>query len=1035
MKRKIAILGLVFFIVNLLTPVATVNATEITDNINTIDESFDSNYIDEDLLNSEEVKGLESEEYAEELNNYEEKNSSYEVIPFTEKSLNDKKYDKEYKENVKSIQFNSYDENQYLDRIYQFLSEDDIVDKYLVLKNKTDDNYEVALSYEDGSYYFINSTNSYDEAMNILNSMILSRSKDSIIPVIINKDGKIVYANSGIGFVVNTSNSNINIYTSSSLKSAYTYANQAYFRDIPVIECTETAAKIQVNGYIGWVRKDDIQIVPMNQATNPSYYIAQNGILYHFISNDLMVPNNSKGNKIVIGVAPDYLKENTYYFSYDGNYFYEGSNRENGLKILVNDLKSNTKDKSVNKNNPYYSYYQYMPFRSKTIYTAEELNKYIDEKTNVTSKLRNIGQALKDAEEKYGVNALLILGVAINESGWGTSNIAQTKNNLFGIKAYDSDTTQASTFNTPGDSVIEFAKNYISRGYANPKDWRYYGGILGNKNLGANVKYASDPYWGEKAAKYAFDVDLYLSQNNVTALRDYNRYKIAVYTTENVVKSSSGITLYNVNSTQRNIGASFIINNNDTVSINGQAMYEIYPDRNTPLSDISFEGEYDWNIKGYVKTSGIKIISDGSNSSFGEITEPSEPEIPTEITGVLYSSHVEDYGWQVWKSNGELSGTSGEAKRLEAIKIKLENYPNASIKYSTHVQDYGWQAWKKDGEVSGSIGESKRLEAIKIEATGLPSNLELQYRVHIQNQGWQNWVSSGEISGSVGKALRLEAIEVRILDNSSISYSTHIQDYGWQSWKNNGELSGTQGEAKRLEAIKIKFDNYPNASVKYSTHVQDYGWQPWKKDGEISGTENQGKRLEAIKIEVSGLPENLQVEYRVHVQNEGWKDWVSNGKIAGTEGKGLRLEGIEIRVVDKTYVKYKSHIQNEGWEAYKTDGEVSGTVGKGLRLEGIIIETENLPKGAYIRYKTHVQNLGWENYWKSEGSLSGTSGKGLRLEAIKIELVGAPGYHVEYRSHVQDLGWENTWKRDGQISGSIGMSKRLEGIQIRIVKY
>ena len=70
---------------------------------------------------------------------------------------------------------------------------------------------------------------------------------------------------------------------------------------------------------------------------------------------------------------------------------------------------------------------------------------YINENT-VTSKLRGIGQALKDAEEKYGVNALLILGVAINESGWGTSNISQTKNNLFGIKAYDSDVNQASTF-------------------------------------------------------------------------------------------------------------------------------------------------------------------------------------------------------------------------------------------------------------------------------------------------------------------------------------------------------------------------------------------------------------------------------------------------------------------------------------------------------------------------------------------------------------------------------------------------------------
>ena len=36
---------------------------------------------------------------------------------------------------------------------------------------------------------------------------------------------------------------------------------------------------------------------------------------------------------------------------------------------------------------------------------------------------------------------------------------------------------------------------------------RYYGGYLGDKASGMNVKYASDPYWGEKAAAnyYSFD--------------------------------------------------------------------------------------------------------------------------------------------------------------------------------------------------------------------------------------------------------------------------------------------------------------------------------------------------------------------------------------------------------------------------------------------------------------------------------------------------------------------------------------------------
>jgi len=31
-----------------------------------------------------------------------------------------------------------------------------------------------------------------------------------------------------------------------------------------------------------------------------------------------------------------------------------------------------------------------------------------------------------------------------------------------------------------------------------------------------------------------------------------------------------------------------------------------------------------------------------------------------------------------------------------------------------HVQDYGWQAWKRDGAMAGTSGESKRLEGIEI---------------------------------------------------------------------------------------------------------------------------------------------------------------------------------------------------------------------------------------------------------------------------------------------------------------------------------
>ena len=63
-----------------------------------------------------------------------------------------------------------------------------------------------------------------------------------------------------------------------------------------------------------------------------------------------------------------------------------------------------------------------------------------------------------------------------------------------------------------------------------------------------------------------------------------------------------------------------------------------------------------------------------------------------------------------------MSGTSGQAKRLEAIQIRLtgdiSNY--FDIYYRVHCQTYGWMEWVKNGEIAGTEGEAKRLESIEI---------------------------------------------------------------------------------------------------------------------------------------------------------------------------------------------------------------------------------------------------------------------------------------------------------------------------------
>lgn len=188
---------------------------------------------------------------------------------------------------------------------------------------------------------------------------------------------------------------------------------------------------------------------------------------------------------------------------------------------------------------------------------------------------------------------------------------------------------------------------------------------------------------------------------------------------------------------------------------------------------------------------------------------------------VTYQTHVQDYGWQEWKNDGEMSGTSGQSKRLEGINIKLQNL-SGSVEYQTHVQDIGWQAEKADGEVSGTSGQSLRLEAIKIK---LGSSIDggLTYATHVQDIGWQSFVSNGQLSGTSGQSKRLEAIKINLTGNATnqydIYYRVHAQNLGWLGWAKNGQSAGTAGYSYRLEAIQIvlvpKGGNAPGSTTNH----------------------------------------------------------------------------------------------------------------------------------------------------------------------------------------------------------------------------
>ena len=289
----------------------------------------------------------------------------------------------------------------------------------------------------------------------------------------------------------------------------------------------------------------------------------------------------------------------------------------------------------------------------------------------------------------------------------------------------------------------------------------------------------------------------------------------------------------------------------------------------------------------------------------------------TKLKTIRYQTHVQDIGWQGWKSNGEVAGTSGQSLRLEGMNIDVEGADNA-IEYRTHVQDIGWQGWVRDGEMTGTSGRSLRLEAIEIRLKGdMASIYDIYYRVHAQSIGWMDWAKNGQSAGTAGLSYRLEAIQIKLVPKggaapgstavpfkdasggASVKYQTHVQNVGWQGWKSNGEVAGTSGQSLRLEGMYIDIEGADNA-IEYRTHVQDIGWQGWVRDGEMTGTSGRSLRLEAIEIRLKGdMAANHDIYYRVHAQNIGWMDWAKNGKSAGTAGLSYRLEAIQIVIVQK----------------------------------------------------------------------------------------------------------------------------------------
>ena len=112
-------------------------------------------------------------------------------------------------------------------------------------------------------------------------------------------------------------------------------------------------------------------------------------------------------------------------------------------------------------------------------------------------------------DKKYNINGLFLASMAIHESGWGTSQIAKDKKNLFGYGSYDSTPYESSFEFTDYSECIETVAKSLVKYYLNPTGTRIYDGELaagtyfnGPSLSGINTRYASDQEWHNKVYKY-----------------------------------------------------------------------------------------------------------------------------------------------------------------------------------------------------------------------------------------------------------------------------------------------------------------------------------------------------------------------------------------------------------------------------------------------------------------------------------------------------------------------------------------------------
>ncbi len=799
--------------------------------------------------------------------------------------------------------------------------------------------YELATVDESGGVMQSTCTTSSEEANAYIETQAMAFSVGERVVMQANKVVETAY---GIFYFDNSNTSTtFSIYSEPRLASKVkSYVNPGSQNDalyLGTVYNTEgTWFKIKISGVVGYMKSERGTLVPTSQLQYQELYGLDGPMVSRYYTyRSSLTGGINLGYQVLRGYGGRAMEFTGFtstpaningpdegpYYSYDGLYYYRS------IEDMTIDTKAGTSTRAINAGSPYYDYYQYLPGRSISNFTAADFDAYLlKEKPDAGSIVERCytsngeasgcsgaayyykgplsvmygqAQGFIDHQKTYGVNSIMIYAKGILESGWGMSPLSYAKNNIFGVGAIDSNPfNNATKFPTIAEGIRSQFQNLMSSEFYQPTDWRYVGSHVGNKQSGVNVQYAADPNWGYKiAARYRI-MDLRLGY------KDLNTYQIAVTTNgqTKMYQAATGDSYHYI------IGQSAAAANNN----------RLYDGTNIPMIVIgeqgsryvvirdgatSGDGTFNFTNVGYVNKSDVRLSNTGKNGYFDPkvllgnggqtgfditTTTPTPYQVVTNSLVQMSSSTavaVKD-SYVIVLGYGKKDGVT-MAKvgvNLGGNGIYVEGYMKAAdLKLATNAFIANTLASsiriRQDATTSSSqvgvieaIGTSVIVLGSKQgqDVGGVSNWYEIALNASQNTRGYilanPAWVAPS------GHQVISVLPSDFIAPSGQLGIGMNAYSSGWSDYVYNAPLTMDGG----IQAMHAQTYGMPGGTIlKYALYQSS--WQEASNGGQAGNGSDLATGIRFSLEQVTGY----DVSYRVQLKNGQWTEWVKNGTQAG----------------------------------------------------------------------------------------------------------------------------------------------------------